>query len=66
MTPSVSNLPVVHLEKHPKCIDYSVFDGHGGSHAALYIRMNILNFIIEDSHFPTCVAKAIKSAYMKI
>ncbi|KAK9129208.1 hypothetical protein Sjap_009695 [Stephania japonica] len=44
---------------------YGVFDGHGGSDAALFIRKNILNFIIEDSHFPTSVEKAIKSAYVK-
>ncbi|MBA0711023.1 hypothetical protein Golax_010261 [Gossypium laxum] len=42
-----------------------VFDGHGGTHAALFIRKNILKFIVEDSHFPICVEKAIKSAFLK-
>jgi protein phosphatase 2C family protein 2/3 len=42
-----------------------VFDGHGGIDAALFIRENILQFIIEDSHFPICVKKAIKSAFLK-
>ncbi|GLT58839.1 hypothetical protein SLA2020_317010 [Shorea laevis] len=44
---------------------YGVFDGHGGIDAATFIRSNILKFIIEDSHFPICVEKAIKSAFLK-
>ncbi|KAK8624469.1 hypothetical protein V6N13_065813 [Hibiscus sabdariffa] len=44
---------------------YGVFDGHGGTDAALFIRKNILKFIVEDSHFPICVEKAIKSAFLK-
>lgn len=42
-----------------------VFDGHGGTDAASFIRKNILKFILEDSHFPACVEKAIKSAFVK-
>lgn len=44
---------------------YGVFDGHGGIDAASFIRNNILRFIVEDSHFPTCLERAIKSAYVK-
>lgn len=44
---------------------YGVFDGHGGTDAALYVRKNILRFIVEDSYFPLCVKKAIKSAFVK-
>ncbi|KAF8406724.1 hypothetical protein HHK36_008816 [Tetracentron sinense] len=44
---------------------YGVFDGHGGTDAASFIRKNILKFIVEDSHFPACVEKAIKSAFVK-
>ncbi|KAI4317045.1 hypothetical protein L6164_024956 [Bauhinia variegata] len=44
---------------------YGVFDGHGGTDAAAFIRNNILRFIVEDSHFPTCVEKAIKNAFLK-
>lgn len=42
-----------------------VFDGHGGVDAASFIRNNILKFIVEDSHFPTCMEKAIKDAFLK-
>lgn len=41
-----------------------VFDGHGGPDAALFIRENILKFIVEDTHFPFCVGKAIKNAFL--
>ncbi|ESW07956.1 hypothetical protein PHAVU_009G006400 [Phaseolus vulgaris] len=44
---------------------YGVFDGHGGTDAALFIRNNILKFIVEDSNFPTCVGQAITSAFLK-
>ncbi|PON90490.1 Protein phosphatase [Trema orientale] len=44
---------------------YGVFDGHGGIDAASFIRNNILRFIVEDSHFPTCWEKAITGAFLK-
>jgi protein phosphatase 2C family protein 2/3 len=44
---------------------YGVFDGHGGTDAAHFVRKNILRFIVEDSSFPLCVKKAIKSAFLK-
>lgn len=42
-----------------------VFDGHGGVDAASFIRKNILNYIVEDSHFPSGIRKAVKSAFVK-
>ncbi|KAG1355298.1 putative protein phosphatase 2C 27 [Cocos nucifera] len=44
---------------------YGVFDGHGGTDAASFVRKNLLKFIIEDGHFPTRVEKAVKSAFTK-
>ncbi|XP_042508233.1 probable protein phosphatase 2C 27 [Macadamia integrifolia] len=44
---------------------YGVFDGHGGSDAASFIRKNILKFIVEDFHFPSRMEKAIKSAFVR-
>lgn len=42
-----------------------VFDGHGGTDAALFVRDNILRFIVEDLHFPASVENAIKGAFLK-
>ncbi|GFP78957.1 probable protein phosphatase 2c 27 [Phtheirospermum japonicum] len=44
---------------------YGVFDGHGGTDAASFIRSNILKFIVDNSFFPACFEKAIKTAYLK-
>lgn len=41
-----------------------MFDGHGGIDAASFIRNNILRFIVEDSNFPNCLDKAIRSAFL--
>ncbi|KAG8660100.1 probable protein phosphatase 2C 47 isoform X2 [Manihot esculenta] len=45
---------------------YGVFDGHGGIDAASFTRKNILNFIVEDSQFPSGTKKAIRSAFVKV
>ncbi|KAK6922492.1 PPM-type phosphatase-like domain [Dillenia turbinata] len=42
-----------------------VFDGHNGTDAASFAKRNILNLIIEDSHFPRGMKKAVKSAFIK-
>ncbi|PWA94329.1 Protein phosphatase 2C [Artemisia annua] len=44
---------------------YGVFDGHGGTDAATYVRQNILKFILEDSQFPGCLENAIQNAFVK-
>ncbi|XP_015073491.1 probable protein phosphatase 2C 27 isoform X1 [Solanum pennellii] len=44
---------------------YGVFDGHGGTDAALFVRNNILKFIMEDPCFPMCLEKALKNAFLK-
>ncbi|XP_052190567.1 probable protein phosphatase 2C 47 [Diospyros lotus] len=44
---------------------YGVFDGHGGVDAASFTRKNILKFIVEDSHFPARVKRAIRNAFVK-
>ncbi|ONH95263.1 hypothetical protein PRUPE_7G060000 [Prunus persica] len=44
---------------------YGVFDGHNGVDAASFIKKNILRFIVEDSHFPSGIRKAVRSAFVK-
>ncbi|CAN1322662.1 Probable protein phosphatase 2C 27 [Linum perenne] len=64
--------PKRYMEDEHVCIDdlnqhlsSIVFDGHGGTDAASFVRNNILSLIVEDSQFPICVEKAIKSAFVK-
>jgi protein phosphatase PTC2/3 len=42
-----------------------VFDGHGGTDAACFVRKNILKYITEDRHFPNSMEMAIRSAFVK-
>ncbi|KAH6782802.1 Protein phosphatase 2C family protein [Perilla frutescens var. frutescens] len=44
---------------------YGVFDGHGGIDAASFIKDKLLQFIVEDSCYPVCLERAIKSAFLK-
>lgn len=44
---------------------YGVFDGHGGTDAAIFVRKNILKFIMDDGHFPISIEKAIESAFVR-
>ncbi|GMH06613.1 hypothetical protein Nepgr_008453 [Nepenthes gracilis] len=44
---------------------YGVFDGHGGTDAASFTRKNILKFIVEDTHFPASIKKAVRNAFVK-
>ncbi|XP_075106124.1 putative protein phosphatase 2C 47 isoform X2 [Nicotiana tabacum] len=42
-----------------------VFDGHGGVDAASFTQKNLLKFIVNDSHFPSMVKKAVRNAFAK-
>ncbi|KAL5542808.1 hypothetical protein UlMin_010518 [Ulmus minor] len=41
-----------------------VFDGYGGTDVALFIKENILRFIVEDVNFPFCAKKSIRTAFL--
>lgn len=43
----------------PKCSFFAVYDGHGGSGCADYLRDNLHQFIIKDSNFPNSPKEAI-------
>ncbi|KAL0014828.1 hypothetical protein SO802_001897 [Lithocarpus litseifolius] len=47
------------------CAFYGVFDGHVGIDAALFIKKNILNYIVEDSNILTGIKKAVKNDFVK-
>lgn len=49
----------------PKCSFFGLYDGHGGSGCADYLRDNLHKFIISDSHFPLNPQKAIVNGFVK-
>ena len=50
----------------PKIIYFGIFDGHAGNKCAEFLRNNLLNYILNNSHFPTDVPNAIKHGFKKI
>ena len=44
----------------PNCSYFSIFDGHGGSLCADFLKDNLHRFILENSNFPENPAKAIE------
>ena len=50
----------------PKIAYFGVFDGHAGSKCVEYLRNNLLNYIMNNSHFPNNIPSAIKHGFKKI
>lgn len=44
---------------------FGVYDGHGGSWCADYLRDNLHKLIFADSAFPTDILKALKNGFAK-
>lgn len=49
----------------PHCSYFSIFDGHGGSLCADFLKDNLHRFILESPHFPEEPAKAIDEGCQK-
>lgn len=49
----------------PMCSFFAVYDGHGGSLCADFLRDNLHNYIIKDKLFPDNPAEAIKNGFSK-
>lgn len=50
-------------ENWPKCSFFGVYDGHGGSGCADFLRDNLHQFVIEEPSFPSCPAKALRNGF---
>lgn len=49
----------------PKCSFFAIYDGHGGSACADFLRDNLHHYIVKDSAFPTDPYKAIRNGCSK-
>lgn len=47
-------------KRWPVCSYFAIFDGHGGSLCADYLKDNLHTFILENSNFPLDVPQAIR------
>ena len=55
-----TKIPKVPSEKWPKLQIFGVFDGHGGSKCAEYLKENLHNNIILQAEFPKDIPTAIR------
>lgn len=53
------------LEKWPKCSYFGIYDGHGGSLCADYLRDNLHTFVIMEKCFPENPKEAIIRGFAK-
>lgn len=49
----------------PKVGFFAIYDGHGGSKCADFLKQNLHTFIFQDSNFPIDVKAAIKNGFLK-
>ena len=50
-------------ENWPKCSFFAVYDGHGGSACADFLRDNLHQFVIRDPSFPWSPKEAIRNGF---
>lgn len=51
------------LKSEDPCLFLGIYDGHGGSACADYLKENLHNFIVNDSKFPSSPKKALKNGF---
>ena len=52
-------------EVWPKCSFFGVYDGHGGSACAEFLRDNLHQFVVKEDSFPLQPEVAIKEGFKK-
>lgn len=52
-------------EEWPKCSFFGIYDGHGGSGCADYLRDNLHQFVIKEPSFPWNPKEAIRTGFAK-
>jgi protein phosphatase 2C family protein 2/3 len=55
--------PTAHKGIWPKSSFFGIYDGHGGSKCADYLRDNLHNFIIKDKNFPENPVEALMNGF---
>jgi protein phosphatase 2C family protein 2/3 len=55
--------PNGHKGHWPKCCFFGIYDGHGGSKCADFLRDNLHNYIIKDKEFPENPAEALRKGF---
>ncbi|CAG9324736.1 unnamed protein product [Blepharisma stoltei] len=53
------------LENWPQSAFFGIYDGHGGSLCAEFLRDNLHKFVINNPHFPSNPEEALKSGFLE-
>ena len=53
------------VQTWPKCSFFGVYDGHGGSNCADFLRDNLHHYVIKDPAFPAKPKEAIRNGFMQ-
>lgn len=61
---NISKPPTYLGEYWPKCSYFAVYDGHGGSLCAEFLRDNLHDYIVNDKSFPENPTEAIKNGFL--
>ena len=49
----------------PKMSYFAIFDGHGGDKCSIFLKDNLLNYIMEDKNFPIDIKVSLQSSLEK-
>ena len=49
----------------PKMSYFAIFDGHGGDKCSIFLKDNLLNYIMEDKNFPIDIKASLQSSLEK-
>jgi protein phosphatase 2C family protein 2/3 len=52
-------------ENWPKCSFFGVYDGHGGSTCAEFLRDNLHQYVVREDSFPSNPELAIREGFKK-
>ena len=56
----------IDLEKWPRCSYFAIYDGHGGSFCADFLRDNLHQFVISEPSFPSeAIMKGFEKAELE-
>ncbi len=61
---NISKPPTYFGNYWPRCSFFAVYDGHGGSLCAEFLRDNLHDYIVNDKFFPENPTEAIKNGFM--
>jgi len=61
----MNKVPGKSYEYWPHCFYFAIFDGHGGTGCANFLRDNLHTYIVDSEYFPKDPKKALYAGIIK-